>query len=84
LWYIDRERDIHNCTQDKHVGGGINAFNSSPRGVLFFKVRIIVANEVAEETSIVLDVRIGGTRKTIRVQAITVWFVVLFVLRIVN
>ena len=81
---MDKERDIHNCTQDKHVGGGINAFNSSPKGVLFFKVRIIVAKEVAEETSIVLDVQIGGTRKTIWVEAIAVWFIVLFVPWIVS
>jgi hypothetical protein len=59
-------------------------FNSSPRGVLFFKVRIIIAKEVAEETSIILDVQIGGTRKMIWVQVLSVWFVVLFVPWIVN
>jgi hypothetical protein len=47
-------------------------------------VRIIVLKEVAEETSVVLDVQIGVTMKTIWVQAITVWFVVLFVPWIVN
>jgi hypothetical protein len=47
-------------------------------------LRIIVAKEVAEKISVVLDTWIGGTRKAIWIQAIIVWFMVLFVLWIVN
>jgi hypothetical protein len=41
-------------------------------------------SELPQRRQQILDVWIGGTRKMIWVQAITVWFVVLFVPWIVN
>jgi hypothetical protein len=81
---VNRKRYIHYCTGDKHVGNGINAFNPGPRGVLCFKLRLIVAKMAAGEATIILDGWVCGTGKTVRIQMVAVWFVVLFISWVVN
>jgi hypothetical protein len=78
-----RERDVHNHPRQKHIGGQVNSFNSYARGVLFLHVRILVTKEITEDTTVIYNVRIDQSRKVVRVDAITVWLVVLSVARVV-
>jgi hypothetical protein len=42
-------------------------------------VRILLTKEMTEETAVIFNVRIDQSRKAVRVDAITVWLVVLLV-----
>jgi hypothetical protein len=47
--------------------------------VFFFKLRIVIAKETAEEAPIIFDVGISRPRKMVRVQMVTVGLIVLFI-----
>ncbi len=50
----------------------------------FFKLRIVVAKEGAEKAPVIFYVRTSRPRKTIQVETVTVWFIVLFIHWIVD
>jgi hypothetical protein len=58
--------------------------NTSSGRLLFFKLRIVVAKEGAEEAPVIFYVRISRPRKTIRVETVTVRLIVLFIPWIVD
>ena len=62
----------------------VNAFNSSTRRISFLDGRIVIAITRAEKTTVVFKVSIDGTREAVRVNAIAIWLVVLFVAWIVD
>jgi len=66
------------------VGSRFNAFNSSTRRIQFLDGRIVVAIQGAEETTIVCQVPIDGSREMVGVNPIAIGFVVLFVAWIVD
>ena len=74
-------RNIHDCTSEEHV---IDTFNPSTRRVQFFDRRINITIKGAEETTIVFEVAIDGTREAVGVDAIAIRLVVLFVARIID
>ena len=58
-------------------------FDLCARGVILFHVRTLVMKEITEETAVIFNVQIDQSRKAVRVDAITVWLVVLSVARVV-
>jgi hypothetical protein len=62
----------------------INAFNLGPGGLLLFELRVIIAKKAAEEATVIFDGWVCRTRKTLRIQAVAVWFIVLFISRVVH
>jgi hypothetical protein len=50
---IERERNIHDCTRQKHVHVKVNALDSRTGRVFFLKGRVIAAEEAAEESAVV-------------------------------
>jgi hypothetical protein len=61
------------------VRGRVNAFDTSTGGVQFLDGRIVVAIKRAEQTTIVLEVTIDGSREVVGIDAGAIRFVVLFV-----
>ncbi len=46
-------------------------------------MRILITKEITEKTAVIFNVRIDQSRKVVRVNAITVWLVVLLVAPVV-
>ena len=79
-----RKRNVHDSTGQEHVGSRINAFKLSTRRIQFLDGRIVVGIQGAEETTIVFQVPIDGSREMVGVNLIAIGFVVLFVAWIVD
>jgi hypothetical protein len=79
-----QEGNVHDSASQQHVGGRVNAFNTSTRGVQFLDGRIVIAIKRTEETTIVLEVPIDGSREAVGVDSIAIGFVVLFVAWIID
>jgi hypothetical protein len=47
-------------------------------------LRVIIAKEIHEETTVVFDGRVGRTGKAIRVKPVAIWLVVFLVAQVVN
>ena len=59
-------------------------FDPSTRRVLLLEGGIVVAKDRAEETTVIFNIRINGTWKSIRVNAVAVGFVVLLGARVID
>jgi len=59
-------------------------FYPSTRRVFLLKRRIVIAKEGAEKAPVILDVGVDGTRKTVGVDTVAVWLVVLPIARVVD
>jgi len=66
------------------VRSRVNAFNSSTRRIQILDGRIVIVVRRAEKITVVFKVSIDGTREAVRVDAIAIWLVVLFVAWIVD
>jgi len=81
---VSRKRNVHHGPSKKHVRRRINTLDPSTRRVLLLEGGIVVTMERAEETTVIFNVRINGTRKSIRVHAVAVGFVVLLGVRVID
>jgi len=79
-----RKQNVHDSTSQKHVRSRVNAFNSSTRRIQILDGRIVIVVRRAEKITVVFKVSIDGTREAVRVDAIAIWLVVLFVAWIVD
>ncbi len=76
---VNWEGNVHYHTRDEHVARGIHTLHTSSGRVFFFKLRIVVAKETAEEAPVILDVGISRPRKMVWVQTVTVGLIVLLI-----
>ena len=69
-------RPLHSSSK-QIVGCRIKTLHPSARRILFFHHRIIVTEEGTEESTVIVYLRVHGTREGIRVKAVAVGLVVL-------
>jgi hypothetical protein len=81
---IQRKWDVHDCNRQEHICGGIQLFHLSAGRVLLLHDWVVVAEEVDKQTAIMPNVRIYQAWKVILIKPITIGFVVLFVVGVIN
>ena len=81
---VSKKRNVHYGPSKKHVRRRTNTLDPSTRRVLLLEGGIVITMERAEETTVIFNVRINGTRKPIRVNAVAVGFVVLLGVRVID
>ena len=54
-----RERGVHHCTCQKPFSIRVQTLDTSPRRIGFFRVGVLVANQGAEESTIILELGVN-------------------------
>ncbi len=75
LW----KRDIHNCARQEHLCDGVEAFDVGARRIFFFKMGIVVTEEIDKQATNACDQRVSRPWKMIWIKAVTVRLVIFLV-----